>query len=234
MWIKPLSTALTLVIITLILIIPKSELSIRNYVIAVKVEYTENEIVFTSTGSVVKISDGWVIGAAHVVNKSHINHISIIFPEDNNRELIATVYKTDTEYDLALIKVPGVTCPCAQIATNNPEKDTRVLSVGYPLGYTNNIQFVTEGTVQGIRKSDNTLVTSTNVIGGSSGGGLFVKEYGIYKLTGITRYYLTAPQDEDVRNMPVTWISDYAGVDMIKDFLIGTPVESMQVAVGIP
>lgn len=102
-----------------------------------------------------------------------------------------TIVKKDVSKDLMLLYVPDLVSPYIEVASKNPVRDQDVTVVGYPFGLT---QFVTEGKFQDDVKLDDPMAqgpdasfiaTQAPISPGNSGGGLFVKEGGKFKLAGV-------------------------------------------------
>jgi len=93
------------------------------------------------------------------------------------------VLRVDPEKDLALLMV-AVNCPCATLATRPVLVDQPVIAVGFPFHHVLGAQIMTDGRVQGTAPTGQTIFTAP-VARGNSGGGLFVREGGRYKLAGI-------------------------------------------------
>lgn len=106
----------------------------------------------------------------------------------------AVMVKKSAEADLMLLYVDGLPCPCVPVSLENPEQDTVVATIGFPLGLG---EVLTEGRVQGpvpmeedmpeelkVRLAHLTIVTSP-VIFGNSGGPVFALIDGEYRVVGI-------------------------------------------------
>jgi hypothetical protein len=98
------------------------------------------------------------------------------------------VLRVMPELDLMLLKVPGLECPCVPVG-DIPALDSDVSAVGYASGLH---QVLTKGTYQGkfssplVPEAEGFLVFSAIAEGGFSGGGIFQKQHGKWKLVAIT------------------------------------------------
>jgi S1-C subfamily serine protease len=111
------------------------------------------------------------IGAAELLNGKKVEVLRVL-----------------SDSDLMLLKVPGLECPCVPIG-NEPVLDSDVAAVGYAAGLH---QVLTKGTYQGkftsplVPDSEGFLVFTSIAEGGFSGGGIFQKQHGKWKLVAIT------------------------------------------------
>lgn len=145
----------------------------RNVVHKIVVEADGKAI---GSGSGVMIAPLLMLTAAHVANAGPALSIE-------GTKAPVRVLRVDPKADLALLMV-AVNCPCASLAMNPPSVDQKVVAVGFPYNHVINAQILTEGRIQGSMVDGATVVTSP-VARGNSGGGLFVREHGRYKLVGI-------------------------------------------------
>jgi len=136
-------------------------------------------------GSAITIAPGYMISAAHVFSNkpTGAKFVALLGPQKMST---VEVIKTDPRFDLALLKVPGVDCPCVTLA-QSVEIDEQSWAVGFPRFMTVTTQFVTSGTIQGMWRGSNDIVSTSNTGPGGSGGGLFVRRGTEFHLAGITR-----------------------------------------------
>jgi len=120
------------------------------------------------SGSAVAIRAGTAVVAAHVV----VDGIEDMTIKGYEAESIEYVDFSD-KVDLAIVSVPGLLCPCAELARTSPFYLEEVLSVGYPLGM--GIKVTTEGRYQGDLNDERHLFTAPGIFG-NSGGGIFNEE----------------------------------------------------------
>jgi len=150
----------------------------RKYVYPVLISDEKTNIVASGSGTVIK--EGYVLTVAHVVPKSK----QIAYINDNGLKP-ARVIKVDQVNDLALLAA-DVKCPCASISTANKVIiDDPVYAVGFPMFLDYKIQTLTLGTIQGLY--GNSIISTTPTAPGGSGGALFGKENGQYKLFGVIK-----------------------------------------------
>lgn len=112
--------------------------------------------------------------------------------EQNGQLLPVAEWKLDTARDLALLTVPGLQCPCAQLAPKAAvESGAPIVILGYPNGgplaatYGWIVGRIQVGARLGIQAGEYVFV-SGHAIGGNSGGGLFLVLDGAPRLFGIT------------------------------------------------
>lgn len=173
----------------------------RSTVYAIKLYNNGNWI---GSGSGVVIKPEYIITDAHVVNAPA--QVKIVLKD--NTEVQAQVVKIDVTQDLALLRVEGLKCPCAKIATKDPEVHERMLAIGYPYAtMIGGIQIGNEGNFQGFIRPDQVppetgtattrkVLSSTNIAPGMSGGGMFLKqddEFVVIALTQIVYFIPTGP-----------------------------------------
>ena len=105
----------------------------------------------------------------------------------DGKTLPVTAFTVAPARDLAVLVVPGLTCPCAQLTREPIVQDELVMVVGFPYGMT--AQVVTVGRAQArITDPDDSqeyLMTTAPAAPGNSGGGLFVIRAGAAYLVGI-------------------------------------------------
>jgi S1-C subfamily serine protease len=144
-----------------------------------------------NSGSVVVIAPGYAVSAWHVFAttsefpaNTDVKYIAHISPS-KTETVEFTVLAKNVERDLALLK-GEFKCPCAPIGIREPELDTQVYAVGFPSPATyDQLQLVSRGTMQGM--SSGWYATTTSITSGVSGGGLFQKQDGEYRLVGIVK-----------------------------------------------
>lgn len=154
--------------------------------VRVSVHQLDND---TGFGSGVVIAPGIVLTAHHVALGPALR-----FDKGRIRSETVALGNGDP-LDLAIIRFPisEAPCPCARLADYPAMLDEQVWLVGFPA---NVAQVVTAGTAQGTHdvtvwtpygpeRLGNRLVLAAAVIGGNSGGGVFVRRNGEFQLVGI-------------------------------------------------
>ena len=137
-------------------------------------------LIYNSSGNAsgVMIAPGRMLTAKHVaVIHSDANPLYV------RGKPVKRVIATSKEADLALLEV-DLDCPCVPVG-NLPDDDSDVLVVGFPVQDQAQMQVLTEGKVSGYNPMQNVLLTSAPAAPGNSGGGLFQRQYGKWKLVGI-------------------------------------------------
>jgi hypothetical protein len=114
------------------------------------------------------------------------------------------ILRTMPEHDLMLLKVPGLECPCIPIG-DIPALDSDVVATGYASGLH---QVVTKGSYQGrfnsplVPDAEGFLVFTSPAEGGFSGGGIFQKQAGKWKLVAIvsagTKTFTSGPGSDKI------------------------------------
>lgn len=157
----------------------------------------------------VAISDKLVLTAAHCINHPVLKSVTV----DGKP---AKVLRFDESQDIALLEVAEGHCPCSPLAAESPDRDQRVIAIGWPLG---KAQVATEGRYQGLVDNDGryTTLSTTNLVFGNSGGGLFAFNYGRWELVGIT----TAMSGADLGffGIPVFYMALSTPIENIRHFL---------------
>ena len=132
-------------------------------------------------GSGIMIAPGRMLTAGHV---------AIIHSEQTplmvDGEPIIRVIKFELEdkKDLAILEVKAG-CPCVPLG-DVPGVDADVAMVGFPYGKAGlEVQVLTLGKFMGFSEALNRLVTTAAVAPGTSGGGLFTKVDGEWRLIGV-------------------------------------------------
>lgn len=171
------------------------------------------------SGSGVVIAPGYMLTAAHVMSHSGLD----MFVRLSDTEVkFAKAIKVDKDVDLALVRV-AVQCPCAPIGSDMPTIDEAVVSIGFPYYLLYETQLATEGRVQGFRGFQ--VISTATTAPGGSGGGLFGKEDGVWKLNGIVTNIASTPLEglQGPGRQLHTWFQFSTGTKTIRSFLIGTP-----------
>jgi S1-C subfamily serine protease len=153
--------------------------------VRVSVRKLDNAVGF---GSGVVLAPGIVLTAQHVTFGGKLRI-------DDGKALSETIADAGGTRDIAILRFPKAeaACPCAYIADYPAMLDEPVWVVGYPAGIG---QVVTIGTSQGTmdvtlytaygpERFGERLVLTARVIGGNSGGGVFVLRGGMFQLVGI-------------------------------------------------
>jgi serine protease Do len=106
---------------------------------------------------VIYTSTGYILTNAHVVEGATTVTVTL----DDGRQLPATVVKSDTDADLAVIKIDATGLTAATIGTSaNLQVGETVIAIGNPLGdYTDS---VTEGVLSGV---DRTITVADDLTG---------------------------------------------------------------------
>lgn len=98
----------------------------------------------------------------------------------------AVILKVDESKDLMLLFVPGLPGNGIPLASKAPSVDSEVVVVGFPLGLG---EVLTEGRVQSFIINPEipsyVMLMTAPIVFGNSGGPMFVKENGVYKVAGI-------------------------------------------------
>lgn len=167
------------------------------------------------SGSGVLIAPGRLLTAAHVAQNIKNGRIN---GPDGSRYTY-NILKVDEDRDIAVLDV-YLDCPCRPIADANPDIDSKVTVVGFPLSA---FKTLTEGRVQGtaVQPDLKRLVTqiSAPVIFGNSGGPVFNK-WG--EVVGIVSM-VSAAGDGMFGGYAVPHIGWVVPVDTIKDFIKDVP-----------
>ena len=129
-----------------------------------------------SQGSGVLIANGVLVTAAHVYGGWDAK----VFVKGKQAKLLAV----DLKNDLVLLGV-DLKCPCAPLAVHSPLPDTKVITVGHPLGYP---LAVTEGYWVSFIEANSVALSTNSIAFGNSGGGLFTFNWfkARWELVGIT------------------------------------------------
>lgn len=165
-------------------------------------------------GSGVLIAPELILTAAHVVQNANGLNIA---------GKAAVVLKNDPKFDLALVSVPGLTCPCIPLASETPRVDTPIIVIGYPLynqiGFT---QIRTEGAVQGYPTFGRLqrMMMSAPVMFGNSGGVVVINTITGPKVVGIV--IAMAGASLGMYGVPVPHLSLAASLNNINELLHGS------------
>lgn len=176
------------------------------------------------SGSLIVISPTLAISALHVVENEHdeVGTKKEFIVLRNGQPIPAQVLKKSKDADIALLK-GNFQCPCADLGKVEPGVDEEVIAVGYPLYSLYKVQFLTRGNVQGTYNPTGLLVSTTTTAPGGSGGGLFSKQDGKYKLVGVVVAIGALPsghgllQTEQMQN----WITFSVPLSSINNLLNG-------------
>ena len=126
--------------------------------------------------------DGWIATAAHVVEGAA--EIWVRF--GNGVQVPATLEKSNTQFDVALVRVSGRGYPCSQIRTAVEDLGlgSEIFAINLALGENWN-PTVTQGVVSGFpeREGKRFIQTDASVNPGSSGGPLFASDGSIAGIT---------------------------------------------------
>jgi hypothetical protein len=184
-----------------------------------------NKTIPVGSGSAIVIAPGYALSAWHVFQTAENFGFSVTAVE-GSREINLKVVKKDEESDLVLIS-GDFQCPCAPLATAMPDLDERVLVVGYPLYSIYQLQFMAEGTYQGLMVERNKAAMNGHAAPGSSGGGVFYKENGKWRLFGILESIGAIPLGPSQLKLEqqLNWISFAVPLPVIQKLLEGTDVK---------
>jgi len=133
--------------------------------------------------SMVVIAPGLALTAAHCQDLQLTK--GFVKMEDGQTYEVAGLVPDPTGRDLAVMHIPEISCPCAEMALYPARMDEAAVVVGYPLGIG---QIITTGFIQSRYTSadgEDFLFATTPVAPGNSGGGLFVVRQGKAYLVGI-------------------------------------------------
>ena len=141
----------------------------------------------TYQGSAVVINPTTAVTAAHVADGiPNATSAWVGGPTKGSRVIDLSVEAIDKHNDVAVLK-GSFFCPCAAVgrALTEDDVDARIVTIGFPKHNLFGLQILDEGMVQG-QTSDGILSTGFGLPGGS-GGGLFAKQDGKWRLVGIVR-----------------------------------------------
>jgi hypothetical protein len=111
----------------------------------------------------------------------------VVFKADGH-SFPAVLLKASHEADVVLLSTEA-DCPCVPVGKTQPVVDTKIVSVGFPRYSDLRVQVIEEGRVQGYGAE--WMVTTTAVIPGKSGGGIFQQgKTGEWELVGVMSAYL--------------------------------------------
>ncbi len=170
-----------------------------------------------ATGSGVIIGPKYILTAAHVITEKG-KPLIFRYTSPGHEPVQLTVVKVDEERDLALL-TGDIDCPCALFSAARPDIDQIVYSVGFPLFFSYELQILTIGNFQGT--THNYFATTNTNAPGSSGGAIFIKSHGSFKLIGIIDA-IGLNTTNGVKQLQ-TWITFSVTNDSILEFLKDTP-----------
>ena len=167
--------------------------------------------------SAVSVGDGQFLTANHCLGGDI--YVMLEKRDDQGRVILETwapiqTIKTRPESDQAIVQTddPSVFVPQANICLTEPSGHVNLMAIGFPLGQVKTRtygEFVTleylDQKLQDPRISDVFYRTTVPIIGGNSGGGLFMEEEGEYCLTGLATAVMPVPY-------PMSWFSNLTGV----------------------
>lgn len=186
-----------------------------------------------SRGSAVVIAPNYAVSAWHVFKqaesipsekKTLSQYLMSPTSQDNTGVPIEIIAK-DEEHDLVLLK-GSFGCPCAPLG-NQPELDETVYTAGFSAANVHGLLIVSPGTYQGVSKQLGLHGTLNFTAPGGSGGGLFQKQDGAFKLVGIIAAIgsrTIGPSQLGMRQ-EYNWLSFIIPIDHVREFIKGTPAE---------
>lgn len=147
--------------------------------------YSENSISAVSAGTgIIMSEDGYIITNAHVVEKG--TSVNVIFNDES--QLRGTVVGSDSETDLAVIKVDATGLKAAEFGDSNRLKiGERVVAIGNAGGLSGTC---TQGIVSGLNRNVDSgyrslsLIQTSAAINPGNSGGPLVNRFG--QVVGIT------------------------------------------------
>jgi S1-C subfamily serine protease len=141
--------------------------------------------VLVGSGTAIVIAPGYALSARHVFDTAAEGGATVTMM-NGDKEIPVEVVKKTEGTDTVLIS-GKFGCPCAPIALSMPEVDTEVFGVGFPLYHLYGVQYVTQGHYQGstLRGNERLAAITTHASRGGSGGGVFFKQDGVWRLFGI-------------------------------------------------
>jgi len=155
-----------------------------------------------------KIAENLLLSAAHCVAGDTPK--GMVLRQDGQLKAF-TVTKIDEENDLALLTA-DVDGRIAEIQTYEPDTYSDVIAAGYPMGAG---LVITKGLWVG-KFFDSSyighMLASVNVGPGNSGGGLWTKESGRWKLLAVVQFYAPAAPH----------VCGVSAIPTLKDFLRGS------------
>lgn len=174
--------------------------------------FPRNYVIFLKIGDSGNCS-GVIIGQDTVLTAAHCaagEQISV-------GDVPAKVIKIDPSIDLALLTVPGVSCPCAPISVKDLQVDSPIATIGFPLG---GPQIVTEGRIQAIwfEMVPYVEIITSPITFGNSGGGVFQIQDGRWVLVGIVSAVANAPLNPFF-STPISHLGLAVRGDVIGQFL---------------
>ncbi len=131
--------------------------------------------------------DGWILTAAHVVEDAP--EIWVRF--ENGTQVPATLERSETQFDIALIRVQGRSYPCSRIrsATEDLALGSDVFTINLALG-DDSKPAVARGVVSGYPEKEGKrfIQTDATVNAGSSGGPVFASDGSVAGITVAKAY----------------------------------------------
>lgn len=166
----------------------------------------------------VVIAPKYAVSANHVVEAAKAHKAPMVTLVGSTRQPL-TVVATDAPNDLVLL-TGEFDCPCAPLG-RRPLVDEEIVSVGFPEYIDMRTQILSIGLVQNFLEQK--MITTTLATTGSSGGGLFVKQSGEYKLVGIVTHVASSTIDTSLVGLTayqqLHWFVHSTPIDIVKTFL---------------
>ena len=151
----------------------------------------------------------YIITANHVINSySFPTNFSVFAEYHNNINTIleeCKVIKSSRDIDMAILSSKPVWEGAAEVIKDEKEVEqfAEAFTYGFAGGFSEYIGILTHGEIQAVKSSEllsrEHCVTTIPVIFGNSGGGMFIKVNGNYKLAGImTNVHLIRHSGTDI------------------------------------
>ena len=140
----------------------------RSAVLYVRSFYASGGLKSTGSGFLIR-SDGLALTAAHVVDKAARITVRMSTEEELECELISS----DTETDIAVLRLPPGTYPSLALSRSEPASGAQVRAMGFP---TKDALIITEGLMNAadaVVSEKHRAMVSCDIVNGMSGGPVF-------------------------------------------------------------
>ena len=173
--------------------------------------------------SAVSVGDGMFLTANHCLDKQA--YVMLEKKDEKGKTILETwapfkTIKTRPQSDQAVIQTddPSITIPKAAICKDGAQEGFDLMAIGFPLGEVKTRtygEFISldylDKKLQDSSISDPFYRTTVPIIGGNSGGGLFMEEDGSFCLTGLATAVMPV-------HYPMSWFSNLDGIkELLKD-----------------